>query len=164
MVMSPATWYAALLVGGLLLIVAEIFIPGGIAGVFGGLALLAAMGLGLAIFPHPWGFLSAIGIVVFGGIFLLLWVQYFPRTRVGRRIALQADGAAQKSSLPPSPELLGAVGESLTALRPGGIALIQNRRYDVLAEGGEWIPAGAAIRVDQIRNGNLVVAETTSGP
>ncbi len=153
--MSPFTWYVALLAAGLLLIIAEVFIPGGVAGVIGGLALLAAMGLGLAVFPSPWGFLSAIAIVVFGGIALLTWVQLFPRSRVGKRIALRTDGAAFKSASPDR-ELLGAVGEAATALRPAGIAIIAGKRYDVLAE-GEWIVAGAAIRVSAIRGGQLHV-------
>jgi membrane-bound ClpP family serine protease len=162
MEISQLTWYIALLAGGLLLIVAEIFIPGGIAGVFGAGALLGAMALGLAIFPSPWGMLSAIAIVVFGGIFLLLWVQYFPRTRIGKRITLQLDGAAYKSAAAPAESLRGATGEAVTALRPGGIALIGGKRYDVLADGGEWIAAGSPIRVCAIRDNNLVVCDANS--
>ena len=56
--MNPLSWYVALLAAGLLLIIAEVFIPGGVAGVIGGLALLAAMGVGVAAFPAPWGFFS----------------------------------------------------------------------------------------------------------
>jgi membrane-bound serine protease (ClpP class) len=162
MEMSPWTWYVGLLAGGLLLVIAEIFIPGGIVGMFGVMALLGAMGLGLAIFPSPWGFLSALGIIVFGGIFLLLWIQYFPRTRTGRRIALRLDGADYKSAAAPAPALRGASGEAITALRPAGIALIDGKRYDVLADGGEWIAAGAAIRVSDIRDGHLIVSDTAS--
>lgn len=99
--MSPPFWYAALLASGLLLILAEVFIPGGVAGVIGGLALLAAMGIGLATFPAPWGFISAVSIVVFGGIGFLLWVQLFPRSKTGKRITLQTDGASYKSAAPP---------------------------------------------------------------
>lgn len=161
---SLLTWYIALLAGGLMLILAEIFIPGGIAGLFGGLAMLVAMGVGLHLFPPPWGFVSAMGIVVFGGVFLLLWVQFFPRSRTGRRITLQLDGAAYKSAAPPPDTLRGAAGEAATALRPGGIALIQGKRYDVLAEGGEWIAAGASIRVRDIHNGHLVVAAAEDSP
>ena len=157
MIMSPISWYAALLAAGLLLIIAEVFIPGGVAGVVGGLALLAAMGIGLFAFPPPWGFLSAVSIVLMGGAGLLLWVQIFPRTRTGRRITLQADGAAQKSSAAPSALLVGAAGEAVTALRPAGIALIDGKRYDVLADGGEWIAAASPIRVSAIRDGNLFV-------
>lgn len=159
MSMSPLTWYVALLASGLLLILAEVFIPGGVVGVAGGLALVAAMGVGLARFPPPWDFLSAIAIVVFGGIGLLLWVQIFPRTRTGRRITLRTDGADQKSSAVPSDRLLGATGEAATALRPAGIALIDGRRHDVLAADGEWIATGTAIRVSDIRDGKLFVCE-----
>ena len=159
MIMNPLSWYVALMAIGLLLIIAEVFIPGGVAGVIGGLALLAAMGLGLFSFPPPWGFLSAISIVLMGGVGLLLWVQLFPRTRTGRRITLQADSAAYKSVTAPSSLLIGSTGETVTPLRPAGIALVAGKRYDVLADGGEWIAAGTIIRVSAIRDANLLVCE-----
>ncbi len=161
--MSPFSWYIALLAAGLLLIAAEVFIPGGVAGLVGGLALLGAMAVGLLAFPAPWGFLSALAIVVFGGIALLLWVQLFPHTRTGRRIALRADGADFKSAAPP-PELAGAAGEAVTALRPAGTALLGGRRFDVLAADGEWIPAGAAIRVKAIQDGHVIVQAAPDSP
>ena len=163
MSMSPFAWYVAMLAAGLLLVVAEVFVPGGAAGVVGGLALLAAMAVGLVYFPAPWGFLSALAIVVFGGIALLLWVQLFPRSRAGRRIALRTDGAAFKSAAP-APELVGAAGEAVTALRPAGIALINGKRYDVLAADGDWIAAGTAIRASAIRDGQLVVRPAEGQP
>lgn len=161
MSMSPLSWYIALLAAGLLLVVAEVFIPGGVVGVAGGLALLGAAAIGLAKFPAPWGFLSAVSIVVFGGIGLLLWVQIFPRSRAGKRIALRADGAEFKSAAA-SRDLVGAPGEALTALRPGGIALVGGKRYDVLADGGEWIAAGAAIRVSDVRDGHVIVRDANA--
>lgn len=162
MEMSLWTWYVGLLAGGLMLVIAEVFIPGGIVGLFGVAALLGAMGVGLATFPPPWNFISALGIIVFGGIFLLLWIQFFPRTRTGRRIALRQDGADYKSAAAPAPALRGQTGEAITALRPAGIVLVDGKRYDVLADGGEWIAAGAAIRVSDIRDGHLIVSDTTS--
>ena len=139
MSMSPFAWYVAMLAAGLLLVVAEVFVPGGVAGVVGGLALLAAMAVGL------------------------LWVQLFPRSRAGKRIALRTDGAAFKSAAP-APELVGAAGEAVTALRPAGIALINGKRYDVLAADGDWIAAGTAIRASAIRDGQLVVRPAESKP
>ena len=124
---------------------------------------MGAMGLGLAAFPAPWGFLSAIAIVVFGGIALLTWVQLFPRSRVGKRIALRTDGADQKTAAPDR-GLLGAAGEAATALRPAGIAVIAGKRYDVLAAGGEWIVAGAAIRVCALRDGQIHVCAADAPP
>ncbi len=149
-------WYIALIASGLLLVIAEVFLPGGVAGGIGALALVGAMGLGFAVFPAPWGLLSALGIVVFGGIALLLWVQLFPRSRVGQRITLASDGRDFKAARP-TDDLIGVRGEALTALRPAGIAMLHDRRYDVLAEGGDWIPAGTAIRVSAVRDGQLLV-------
>lgn len=154
------TWYLVLLAAGLLLVIAEVLIPGGVAGVFGALALLAAMGVGLVYFSPPWGLLSALSIIVFGGVVLLMWIRFFPRSRTGRRFALRSDSSTFKSVAPPPDELRGASGEAMTALRPGGIALVNGKRYDVLAEGGEWIAAGAAVTVSAIRDGRLVVRET----
>ena len=159
---SPLFWFSALLAAGLLLVIAEVFIPGGVAGVVGALAVLGAMGIGLVSFPPPWGFLSALSIVVFGGIFLLMWVQFFPRSRAGKRMALHSDGATFKSAAPPPDTLRGASGEALTALRPGGIALFEGKRYDVLADGGEWIAAGTPVRVTSIRDGHLLVRDAHS--
>lgn len=159
--MSPLAWYVALLAAGLLLVAAEVFLPGGVAGVIGALALLAAMGVGLLHFPAPWGFLSALAIVVFGGIILLLWVQIFPRTRTGQRIMLNTNGASFKTVTPP-PDLIGTVGEAITALRPAGTALLGGKRYDVLADGGEWLEAGTRIRVKTIRDGHLIVASDST--
>ena len=42
----------------------------------------------------------------------------------GKRITLRTDGATYKSAAPLSTSLIGATGESVTALRPGGVALI----------------------------------------
>ena len=160
--MSPLSWYVALLAAGLLLVVAEVFIPGGVAGVVGGLALLGAMALGLFAFPPPWGFLAAMASLVFGGLALLAWVRVFPRSRFGKRIALRTDGAEFKSAAP-APELVGAAGETATALRPGGIALIGGKRYDVMADGGDWLPASAAIRVAAVRDGQILVRGADGG-
>ena len=158
--MSPFGWFITLVAAGFLLTLAEVFLPGGVAGVLGGLMLLAAMGVGLATFPGPWGFVAVLAIMVFGGIAFLLWVQFFPRSRVGRRITLQTDSTAVKT-VAASRDLMGATGETVTALRPAGVAIIGNQRYDVLAEGGTWIPAGAQVKITAIRDGRLVVSEAT---
>ena len=107
--MSPFGWFITLVAAGFLLTLAEVFLPGGVAGVLGGLMLLAAMGVGLATFPGPWGFVAVLAIMVFGGIAFLLWVQFFPRSRVGRRITLQTDSTADKT-VAASRDLMGATG------------------------------------------------------
>ncbi|HRV31250.1 MAG TPA: hypothetical protein P5169_06035, partial [Kiritimatiellia bacterium] len=62
--MSPFGWFITLVAAGFLLTLAEVFLPGGVASVLGGLMLLAAMGVGLATFPGPWGFVAVLAIMV----------------------------------------------------------------------------------------------------
>jgi membrane-bound serine protease (ClpP class) len=143
MEISQLTWYIALLAGGLLLIVAEVFIPGGIAGVIGAGALLGAMALGLATFPSPWGFSRPLPSSCSAASACCCGCS-LPAHAHRQAHHPATDGAAYKSAAAPAESLIGATGEAVTALRPGGIALIGGKRYDVLADGGEWIAAGAA--------------------
>ena len=78
-------------------------------------------------------------------------------------VELRTDGADQKTAAPDR-GLLGAAGEAATALRPAGIAVIAGKRYDVLAAGGEWIVAGAAIRVCALRDGQIHVCAADAPP
>lgn len=49
-------------------------------------------------------------------------------------------------SAPARAELVGQTGVAVTDLRPAGTARIGDERVDVVAD-GEWIPAGAEIRI-----------------
>ena len=88
--MKLTWWYVALLVSGVLLGIAEIFLPGGLAGACGVLFCMAAMVIGFWTFPPPWGLIAALAVVVLGGAAFLLWIRMFPQSRAGRRIVLTA--------------------------------------------------------------------------
>lgn len=53
-------------------------------------------------------------------------------------------------------ELEGQFGYAKTDLRPGGIAIIDGKRYDVVSE-GEFICKGTPIQVVEIRDGKIIV-------
>lgn len=160
--MDPATQaFVMLLAVGLLLIAAEVFVPGGIIGIFGGLALLAAVVAGFRAFGPRGGFLAALLLVLFSGAFLGGWIRLFPRTPMGRRLTLRTDGRAFKSANPESSSLLGQAGRAQTSLHPAGIAVITGRRVDVVAETG-FIAAGASVRVVRVEGNRVVVREATA--
>ncbi len=150
--------YGILVLAGLLLLIVELFLPGGLLGIIGLLSIICAMGVGFVIFPSPWGFFSALGIIIFCSIAFILWIQLFPRSRLGNRIILSSSGADQKSSLPPAPDLIGQTGETVTALRPAGVAMFNGKRHDVLADGGQWLEAGRSVIIKKISDGHLIVA------
>jgi membrane-bound serine protease (ClpP class) len=60
------------------------------------------------------------------------------------------------------PSLLGKEGVATTTLRPAGIAEIEQRRIDVVADGG-WIEQNRPVRVIEV-SGNRVVVEEIEEP
>jgi membrane-bound serine protease (ClpP class) len=91
-----------------------------------------------------------------GGSFALF--RLLPFLPGGRKLVLgTALGDAQSAEQPERPSLLGAVGKSLSALRPAGIADIAGQRVDVVSE-GEFIDAGRDIEVVR-EEGNRVVVK-----
>lgn len=145
---------------GLALIGAEIFLPGGFIGFLGALALIGAMVTGFVAFGPQWGFLISVLIVLLSGACVVFWIRLFPRTPLGRRLTLAADGRNLKSA-DDLHALVGQSGVAESALRPAGIARLGGRRLDVVAD-GSWIPAGAAVRVTAVEGNRIVVREAAA--
>lgn len=148
--------FAILLLVGLFLIGAEIYLPGGVVGFLGALALLGAALIGTQ-FPAPWNFLSVLLILILSAVCIWMWLSFFPRSKMGRKLTLDADGSSFKP-VPDSHALTGAEGEALSPLRPAGLALLGGQRVDVVAE-SSWIAAGAKVRVIEVAGNRIVVRE-----
>lgn len=150
--------FVILIIAGLFLIGAEIFLPGGIVGFIGGMCLLAAVVVGFSTFGIQGGLLAAFFIIVLAGICLVLWIKYFPKTRMGRRLILSDDGKLFKSALPEDKDLLNKEGIALSVLRPAGIAKFDGKRVDVVAD-GSWIDCGKFIKVTHVEGVRILVKE-----
>lgn len=143
---------------GVLFVILETFLPGGIAGFFGVLCILAAVVLALMTEDlDGWSALErtglAFGILTGSTAISLIWLRYFAVKFFRRSFTLEAEVATPKSDLPATEDLEGT---SLTELRPLGRAEIGGRRYEVRCEDG-FAPAGARLRVTGEEPGNLVV-------
>jgi membrane-bound serine protease (ClpP class) len=162
-----AGWEEILLViGGLLLLAAEIFvIPGfGIAGVLGIVALLGGLSLSLIGAGASWEFtLRAVGRVVFSLVAALIvslvLLRFLPRLPWGRRLILET-GLAAGQGYASAPETdktwLGKSGRAVSPLRTAGIAEIEGERVDVVSD-GEFIEPGASIVVTRVDGNRIVV-------
>lgn len=140
---------------GLLLIGAEIFVPGGVLGVIGGLLLLAAVVAGFVAFPG-YGIIVAFGVLALLAAAMFLWIRYFPSSWMGRRMAVNENLASSKGTQSGLTELLDKQGTASSDLRPGGFALIEGRRVDVITE-GKMIKRGTNVRVVKIEGNRVVV-------
>jgi len=166
-----AGWEELMLaLGGLVLLLIEAFVlPGfGIAGILGILALAAAIILStvgegstvqtLVIAAGRLGISLAVAMVL-----SLLMLRFLPRTRFGRQLILETDLDADSgfTSEPLSDHaLVGKIGESMSSLRPAGIAVIDGRRIDVVSD-GDYIEPGQPIRVDHVDGNRIVVRRIT---
>jgi len=157
--MSTLAWPLLLLAFGLLLLIAEVFIPSG--GLIGFLALCC---LGLSLWcafqvSFELGLKFVLADCLLIPLAAAVAIHLWPRTPVGRRVLLTR----------PSPEefeashsnrrldhLVGQIGRALTPLRPSGLVDFDGRRLDGLSEEG-LIPSGALIRAVRVRGGELVV-------
>lgn len=138
---------------GLVLIVVELLIAPGF-GVPGILGLAAILGSVYLTFEDQ--ALTVIGIsLILVIIGLVLFFRYLPRARIAGPLInqdmLMAAGVGEYQNL------LGAVGQTLTDLRPAGLAQFGERRVDVVSR-GEYITKGTGVRIVEIE-GNRVVVE-----
>ncbi len=129
---------------GFLMLAAEVFVPGMVLGVLGGLSLAAAVVLAYIAHGPFWGTVTFIGVGAVTGLGFIAWLRLFPYTPVGKHMMLR-QSLAPENSLPRA-VLLGKSGTALTALRPSGTARIDGRRVDVVADGA-FIEAGDPVSV-----------------
>ena len=132
--MNDITLLILLLTAGMLLVGAEIFVPGAVLGTLGGLSLFGAVIVAFNI-SLQWGFYTAFGILILTVVSVVMWVKLFPKSSVGKKMTLSEDGTAFKSGASRM-ELLGKTGIVSSELRPAGFAMIEGHRIDVIAEGG----------------------------
>lgn len=154
---SAPLLYVLLLLIGLFLIGAEIYLPGGVVGLLGALALVGAAICGTQ-FNAPWNFVSVLLIVVLSAVAIWLWIRFFPHSKMGKKLTLEADGSRFKTEVD-GRALVGTEGEALSTLRPAGLAQLGGQRIDVVAE-SSWIPAGARVRVIEVAGNRIVVRQT----
>ncbi len=151
-----------LFVAGLLAITVEIFIPGGVVGTMGGLSVLAAVILGF-IHSGTLGTTLLVAGVIFVPVCLFGAMSLAPKLPFSKQLFLQESLDAEKGYVSQEDgldQLAGREGVATTDLHPSGIAEIDGRRTDVVAD-GEMIEKGTKIRVVHVE-GNRVVVEAKS--
>jgi len=169
-----AQYYEILIfVGGVLLIILEIFVvPGfGVTGITGILLVLFSLYLVSQPFVipyYPWESQSAQNWAVqFGLAFLaflaiaFLLAFFLPRSPIAKKIGLSTTLSASagfKSRTSDYNNLIGKEGISESILRPAGKARIDDILYDVVSE-TDFIKKDVLIRVVKIEGNNIIVRE-----
>lgn len=152
-----------LIVIGMMLLVSETFMPGGILGTIGFILVL----IGIIITYREHG--STTGHIVLAvsfvstGVFVVVGLKIFPNTRLGKLIILHSDVSKESgydSSIKGLDDLSGKSGVALTDLRPSGIAMIDDNRINVVSEGG-YIERDTKVKVVKIDGNKVLVIKDT---
>lgn len=116
---------------GLIAIIAELVLPGGLLGVVGALCLLGAVITTFVEYGATAGTIALVLLLILGIATLGWWMKYFHRLPGTKQLILNEEsGKAAEEKV----SLIGKSGVSLTDLVPSGHARIEGEKHDVMAE------------------------------
>jgi membrane-bound serine protease (ClpP class) len=148
-----------LFVAGILLIIAEFFIPGGMAGLIGTISIIISLFVASGnVMQMAVSLIVALFVTIF--VVIIMTKVLGKRMKFFRKIILNDATTTEKGyvSNRSRSELIGKKGVALTALRPSGTAMIDDERIDVVTE-GEYIAKGQKIKVVKTEGMRIVVRE-----
>lgn len=159
MIAGLAGWEAIILFGvGLTLLILELFLPGGIIGILGVLAVLT--GLIMA-----GGSLTGILIAIAIAIVVTIIGSYFFLRSFGyngslKKLVLFDSTSSDKGYLSHNErkDLTGRIGVTATTLRPSGSLRLDDEFIDVVTE-GSYIEKGTPVKIIKASGGRVVVRE-----
>ena len=156
--MSAVLWPILFLILGLILLIAEVFIPsGGMIGLLASGLLLAS--LWQAFTQTEYGLYFLLTDLLLMPLTLMVAVYLWPKTPLAKKVFLtppEADEMAVSHGGGRLDHLIGQLGRSLTPLRPSGSVDFDGRRIDAMAESG-LISAGSLVQAVRVQAGQLVV-------
>ncbi|MBY6035437.1 nodulation protein NfeD [Fictibacillus nanhaiensis] len=157
MIAGLAGWEALLLFGiGFVLIILEIFLPGGILGIIGVIAMLTGLILaGGSLSGILLAIAIAIVVTIIGSYF---FIRSFGYNGPLKRLVLFDSTSSEKGYLSHHErmDLTGRTGVTVTPLRPSGSVKIDDEFLDVVTE-GSYIGKDAKVKIVKVSGGRVVV-------
>nr|WP_232353896.1 nodulation protein NfeD [[Bacillus] enclensis] len=148
-----------LFVIGIILIIAEFFLPGGIAGGLGAAAVIGSIMLaGGNIMQMGISILIALLIAV---IAMIIFVKVFgKKMKLFNKIILKDSTNTESGYVSNANrlELIGKTGLTKTPLRPSGTIIIEDERIDAVTEGG-YIAVNQQVKVVKVEGSRIVVRD-----
>lgn len=169
--MTLGAWAVVLLVLGLMVLVAEVFIPSGgllmvvTAGTLVGSLICAWLAWWPARPAMFWGFLSTVVGLIPVTVVWAFWV--WPSTAIGRRALLEGPTAEQLDAFHDEAVkfagYVGQVGTTATVLNPAGMLELGTERLHCQSE-GTLVEAGVSVVVVRTTHNLVIVRPTRESP
>lgn len=149
-----------LFVLGLIFMFIEVFMPGGVFGVIGGLAMLG--GIVIAAMNHGVSGGVIAGAVALVAVCATLYAElvWLPKTRFAQKFSVRStSGDTLSQQHVEADAVVGKAAEALTTLAPSGYVSVEGRRYEAFCQSGH-VARGAQLRVTGLDNFRLIVTKT----
>ncbi|PSL41214.1 membrane-bound serine protease (ClpP class) [Planomicrobium soli] len=148
-----------LLIIGFGLLAAEVFVPGGVLGFLGLMAIFSSILLAGGDFQTTSIAILIALIIATAGMVILL--KFFgKRLHLFNRIILMdaTDTESGYVSNVNRTELIGQTAVTMTALRPSGTIKLNDERIDAVSE-GRFVDAGKSVKIIKVEGSRIVVRE-----
>ncbi|MFI8685459.1 nodulation protein NfeD [Rossellomorea sp. NPDC077527] len=148
-----------LFVIGIILIVAEFFLPGGIAGGLGLGAIVASimlaggdmMQMGISVLIAL--LIAVATVIIFAKVFGKK-MKFFNKIILNDSTSTESGYVSNANRL----DLIGKEGVTKTPLRPSGTVIVEDERIDAVTEGG-FIKAGEKVKIVKVEGSRIVVRD-----
>ena len=152
-----------LIIVGLFLLLAELFLPSGAFLVLSLTAIIIGLAMTFIYSNDPtWGIVTLICVIAAVPMLGSVLIHYWPKTRLGKRFFLEGpEENVTISSMPVNLELeqlRGRYGRTVSPLRPAGVTDFDGRRVDTITE-GMMVDEGQWVRCIDVRAGRVIVRQ-----
>lgn len=145
---------------GVLLLAGEVFVPGAVLGIIGGLCMAAGCVISFLELGSGGGTAATVLALTLLGLTLYVELVWLPKTRFGKKLIVQSTvGATSQPPLADKENVMGKIAEAATPLVPSGYVLVEGRRYEAYSRSGH-AAKGAQLRVVGLDNFRLIVTKT----
>jgi len=152
-------WIALLLAAGVIMAVAEIFIPsGGLLTVVSVLSFLGAVVMAFFVGSTA-GIITLLAVILLTPLLIYVLMRIWPHTPIAKRIILggpASRGTAGDLTRREPGALVGRTGVAKTLLRPAGKMTLDGQTIDCVTE-GEYVQPGTRVTVLEEHGARVVV-------
>jgi membrane-bound ClpP family serine protease len=149
-----------LFVLGLVFMFFEVFTPGPVFGILGGVTLMGGIAVAAVNYGGMGGLLAGVVALAAVGATLYAELVWLPKTRFAQRFSVRStSGDTIIQQHVEADAVVGKTAEAVTTLAPSGYVSIEGRRYEAFCQSGH-AARGAQLRVTGLDNFRLIVTKT----
>lgn len=142
---------------GIIAVIAELVLPGGVVGIAGIICLVVAVGMIFSQYGAGAGLIASVCLLALGVATLALWMKNFHRLPITKKFILH-DTVGEDEALTHLQGFVGKTGTTVTEISPSGYAMIEDEKVDVMTQAGS-IPKGVPVEIIETNGPSIYVRE-----